>query len=259
MESIFYDKEIFAANLLRLLEEHGEKQLDIAKLLGVSKSNVSAYCTAKHMPRMDKLEQLARHFGVSRGELLEEWHEEPDLEPAVLRSAADRIYDSLNDRGQEEFLRYGQYLASQDEYKADEKQPDIIRIKHYIVPAAAGYASPIEGEDYELTELPADAPVNADFSIDIQGDSMEPYIHNGQRVYVKRDAPLSEFDVGIFFVDGDVFCKQWCTDYSGTLHLLSANENRQDANIEIRRDSGRSCVCFGKVMLTKKLPKPMYI
>jgi len=259
MKSIFYDKDIFAENLSTQMGRLNEKQQDIAALLGVSKSTVSAYCSGKQMPRMDKVEQLARHFGVSCSSLLERSSGEVAAEPARPRSEADWLYDALNESGQNEFLRYGRYLASQDEYKASEAEPEIIQIKHYIVPAAAGYASPIEGEDYELVELPADAPIDADFSIDIQGDSMEPYIHDGQRIYVKRDAPLLEFDVGIFFVDGDVFCKQWCTDYAGTLHLLSANERRQDANITIRRDSGRSCVCFGKVLLNIKLPKPIYI
>ena len=60
------------------------------------------------------------------------------------------------------------------------------------------------------------------------------------------------------YVDGDVFCKQWCVDYAGTLHLLSANPKREDANIVIPRDSGRSCVCFGKVLLNRSLPMPVY-
>ena len=88
---------------------------------------------------------------------------------------------------------------------------------------------------------------------------MEPYINDGELVYVKRDAPLHEFDVGIFYVDGDVYCKQWCRDYAGTLHLLSANPKRQDANIELRGTSGRSVVCFGRVILPHRLPKPSYV
>ena len=41
--NIFYDKMIFAENLRSLMQKHGEKQTDIAKLLGVSKSTVSEY------------------------------------------------------------------------------------------------------------------------------------------------------------------------------------------------------------------------
>lgn len=54
------------------MKHFGEKQTDIAKLLKVSKSTVSEYCKGKQMPRMDKIEMLALHFGVLKSELLED-------------------------------------------------------------------------------------------------------------------------------------------------------------------------------------------
>ena len=262
-DNLTYDKRIFAENLMRLMKTHHEKQVDIARLLGVSKSTVSSYCSANQMPRMDKIETLAHHFGVSRTELIggdapaAPAEPLPAAEPAP-PSPAELIYQALNERGQAEFLRYGRYLIAQEDYKADKPLLRFETIKHFLVPAAAGYASPIEGEDYEEIPRTAETPAGADFCITIRGDSMEPFIPDGSLVYVKRGAPLQEFDPGVFFVDGDVFCKQWCADYTGTLHLLSANPLRQDANIIIPRDSGRVCVCFGKVLLNRKLPQPVY-
>lgn len=259
MDNIVYDKNIFAANLQRLMKRDREKQIDVARLLDVSKSTVSAYCSGAQMPRMDKLELLARHYGVTIAALVESGESAPAAQGAVVQfppCPASEIYYGLNRRGQAEYIRYGEYLSGQPEFRAERP---VRFIKRYIVPAAAGYASPIEGEDYEQIECPADAPLSADFCINIQGDSMEPYIHDGELVYVKRDAPLHEFDVGIFYVDGDVYCKQWCRDYAGTLHLLSANPKRQDANIELRGTSGRSVVCFGRVILPHRLPKPSYV
>ena len=69
---------------------------------------------------------------------------------------------------------------------------------------------------------------------------------------------MKEFEPGIFFVDGDVLCKQWCIDYTGTLHLLSANPDREDANRSIPKNSGSTVVCFGKVLLDQRLPQPIY-
>ena len=264
-DEISYDRYIFAANLKRLMQASGEKQTDIARVLGVSRATVSAYCSGSQMPRMDKLEQLSRHFGVSRAELIETVcvprASVAAVSPPVQaepQNPAEIIYDSLNDLGQSEFIRYGRYLRSQPEYRAEKPRGEIATIKHFLVPAAAGYASPFEGEDYELIERSPDAPIGADFCISISGDSMEPYIRDGELVYVRRGAEMSEFDVGIFYVDGDVFCKQWCTDYAGALHLLSANAARQDANITIPRSANRSCVCFGKVLLPVRLPRPLY-
>ena len=258
---VSYDRMIFARNLKRLMAENKEKQVDIARLLGVSKAAVSSYVHGDLMPRIDKLEILAQHYGVSRGALIEDPGSEapaPVLELPAEHPALT-IYDNLNTAGQREFIRYGRYLTEQPAYQVPPTLRKIETIKHYLVPTAAGYASPIEGEDYELIERTMDTPLEADFCISIRGDSMQPYIKDGSIVYVKRDAPLREFDVGVFFVDGDVYCKQWCTDFSGTLHLLSANPLRRDANIVIPRDSGRSCVCFGKVLLPTRLPAPEYV
>ena len=141
------------------------------------------------MPRMDKVEELSRYFGISHAQLLEDGDGD-DIHPAV------RTYERLSPQGREEFLDYGEELLQR------EQGSKVIMIKHYLVPAAAGYASPIQGEDYELIPLPQGAPGNADFCISIDGDSMEPYIADGSLVFVRRDSPLDEFDVGVFFVDG---------------------------------------------------------
>lgn len=253
MSDVGFDKQIFAANLLRLMRASGEKQVDVARLLGVTKSSVSAYCSGEQMPRMDKLEQLAQHYGVPRAALIADGAPAP---AAPQPTPIEAVYEALNDAGQTELLRYGRYLGTQESYRA--ARPRLVTIRHYLVPAAAGYASPTAGEDYEDIPLPADAPPKADFCLTIRGDSMEPFIRDGELVYVRRGEPLREFDAGVFFVDGDVLCKQWCVDYAGTLHLLSANPKREDANRSFPRSSGQTVVCFGKVLLPHPLPKPVY-
>jgi len=253
-------RKVFAENLLRLMKENGEKQVDVARLLGVTKSAVSAYVRGDQLPRIDKLDVLAQHYGITRGELLELGATSVGARPTQQKEhPAVMVYRSLNEAGRNEFMRYGHYLAEQPAYRVPPTQKKVEYIKHYLIPAAAGYASPIEGEDFDMIPRDMDTPHEADFCLSVQGDSMEPYIKDGSLIYVKRDAPLKEFDVGVFFVDGDVFCKQWCVDYSGTLHLLSANPLRRDANIDIPRDSGRTCICFGKVLLPTKLPTPVYM
>lgn len=54
---------------------------------------------------------------------------------------------------------------------------------------------------------------------------MVPYIPDGSVVYVNRD-PLKAGDVGIFCVDGDIFCKQYYKDPAGTVYLFSLNRAR---------------------------------
>lgn len=209
---IQYDRKIFAASLRRLMEAHSERQVDIARLLGVSKSTVSAYLSGEQMPRMDKLEALALHYAVPRSALIEPEARPRNSAPAPAAEAAGpalAVYDALNEPGRAEFLRYGRYLAAQPEYRAERPAAGIRYIKHYLVPAAAGYASPIEGDDFELVPIGPETPAGADFCINIQGDSMEPYIPDGSLVYVRRDAPCGSLRRG---------CSLWmgmCTASSG--------------------------------------------
>ena len=234
----------------------GLTQKELAEKVGVKFSAIHKYENGMVVNlKRETLSALAEALGVKVSWLL--CLEGEESAPAPAR-AVDPIYDALNESGQKELCRYGRYLTGFAEYLARDARPQITWIRHYLVPAAAGYASPIEGEDYEEIPLPEGAPADADFCIEIQGDSMEPYIKDGQRVYVKRGAPIKEFEPGIFFVDGDVFCKQFCPGFAGETYLLSANPLREDANITIHRDGGRNCVYFGKVLLNQKLPRPVY-
>jgi len=125
----------------------------------------------------------------------------------------------------------------------------------YRTPAAAGYASPAFGEDFEYIQVGGEGPRHADFAVRIDGDSMEPYILDGATVYVNRD-PLANGDVGIFFVDGDMLCKQYYKDPAGMVYLFSLNRARADADVVLPRDSGRTMVCFGRALLSARPKMP---
>lgn len=251
----------FGENLRALRLAAGLTQEELARRIGARKQTLSRYESSSRQPGIMTARKIADALGVSLERLTGPEalfaSESPLASPAESCPVVP-IYNNLNEPGKAEYLRYGRYLSGQPEYQAEKASPPVEYIRHYLTAAAAGYAAPIEGEDYELIPKGTGVPARADFCIDIAGDSMEPYIKDGQMVYVQRGADLKEFEVGIFFVDGDVYCKQWCEGYSGELYLLSANPGREDANITIPRDSGRNCVCFGKVLLPKKLPRPVY-
>lgn len=124
----------------------------------------------------------------------------------------------------------------------------------YFSPAAAGLASPALGEDYEDYIVPESSP--ADFAARIDGDSMEPLLHDGDVALVKR-CPIENGDVGLFFVDGDMKCKQYCRDNFGNVYLFSLNRSRSDADSYISASSGLTLCCFGKVLLDHRPPLPI--
>ena len=133
-----------------------------------------------------------------------------------------------------------------------DREPRIIPL--YRSPAAAGYAAPVFGEDFDSISVTDEVPQSAEYAVRIQGDSMAPHIPDGSVVYVNRD-PLGPGDVGIFCVDGDMFCKQYYKDPAGVVYLFSLNRARADADVVLMPGSSRGLVCFGRVIM-HALPLP---
>lgn len=132
-------------------------------------------------------------------------------------------------------------------------------IPRYTTPSAAGYSTPLDGDDFEMILVDENVPNNADFAVSIQGNSMYPYIKDGDTVYVKKDCELSIGDVGIFCVDGATYCKQYYIDEDKNLTLVSANPRLRNTNVFISADSEASVRCYGKVLLDCKIELPDYM
>lgn len=66
------NKNIFADNLRRYMEEAGKTRRDICDALGISYFTVSSWVNGTKYPRMDKVELLAQYFGISKSDLIEE-------------------------------------------------------------------------------------------------------------------------------------------------------------------------------------------
>ncbi len=122
-----------------------------------------------------------------------------------------------------------------------------------------GYSVPLDGDDFEMILVDSTVPAEADFAVSIQGNSMYPYISDGDTVYVKKNCELAIGDVGIFCVDGAMYCKQYFVDANRNLTLLSANPQFKNTNVFIEADNESSVQCYGKVLLGYKIDLPEYV
>ena len=59
-------KEIFAKNLKHYMSINGKTQSDL------NKSAISTWCNGTRLPRMDKVDSLAKYFGINRSDLIED-------------------------------------------------------------------------------------------------------------------------------------------------------------------------------------------
>ena len=230
-------------------EELALTRPQLADRLGVAPSTISNYETGVSFP---KEEVMLRLFDCLETDPNTLFRDSFRAGAQVLTRSERQLlegYRDLSPLGRESLQTVLEALRS---YQAEieetrpERRDRVIPL--YRTPAAAGYAAPVFGEDFDYLPVTDGVPQAAEFAVRIQGDSMVPWIADGDLVYVNRD-PLQNGDVGIFCVDGDIFCKQYCKDPAGTVYLFSLNRARADADVVLTAGSGRTLVCFGRVIL----------
>ena len=247
----------FGEQLRKRREELGISRVELAGRLGISRSAVGNYETGVSAPKEEVLLRLFDALGVDPNYLYRDAYRahggiRSDEEQALLEG-----YRRLSLAGRQTvhtMVRALEDLQQESERLQPRQDPRTIPL--YASPAAAGYAAPVFNEDYETIPVTGQVPRGAELAVRIQGDSMEPYIHDDSIVLVKRGATIFDGDVGLFFVDGDMKCKQYCQDYLGNVYLFSLNRARRDADVTIPASSGITICCFGKVLLKGKIPLP---
>ena len=90
-------KKIFAENLKYYMKLHNKNQANLINDLGFNKSSVSTWCNGTRLPRMDKVDILAKYFDINRSDLIEDKDTEHKpsyyLNPETSR-IAQKIYDN---------------------------------------------------------------------------------------------------------------------------------------------------------------------
>ena len=246
----------FGKRLRDRRKELGYSQGELAEKLGVSLSAVSNYENGLNAMREDVLLRLFRVLDVEPNYLYQDDFSGRSFTCSVEEERLVKAYRTLRLPGKQTLRAMADALTTyQSEVEKNLPVEEPRQIPLYRNPAAAGYASPVFGEDFDYIDVTGDTPRGAEFAVRIQGDSMEPYILDGSVVYVNRD-PLANGDVGIFCVDGEMLCKQYVRDPLGIVYLFSLNRARADADVVLPRDSGRTMVCFGRALLSARPKMP---
>ncbi|MCI8483464.1 MAG: helix-turn-helix transcriptional regulator [Lachnospiraceae bacterium] len=67
-----YYKSIFSKNLRYYMDLNEKTQVDLINDLGINKSSISTWCNGTRLPRMDKVDMLAKYFHINRSDLIED-------------------------------------------------------------------------------------------------------------------------------------------------------------------------------------------
>ncbi|MBP5462711.1 MAG: LexA family transcriptional regulator [Lachnospiraceae bacterium] len=242
-------------------------QKGLSEVLDVSVVTVRNWELGNKSPSMSAIVAIADTFRVSTDYLLGVEYGMASFQGGISLSPKElsliEEYRSLDAYGKKavEMICAVEKQRSDDSYgirRVASRQKPNRYIPKYATPSAAGASTTLDGDEFEMIIADEHVPSAADFAVRIQGNSMLPYIRDGETVFVRQTTDLSNGDIGIFCVDGAAYCKQYYRDEEGNLTLVSANPEFGSTNVRISSESESDVRCYGKVLVDSPTPLPGY-
>lgn len=218
----------FGELISQLRKKVDYKQEYVAKQIGVKKNTISNYENNVSKPHYEQLVKLCNLFGVDANYLLQDdivgtFQQDQQILSAYknLTDSDRRVVDFILDIKQEKPIQYS------DNTNKLINLGEIISIDTYSQPVSAGKGN-IYIDDNPVPQLYPATPISskADYCARISGDSMYPNYFDGDFVYVDKTKELNNDDIGIFFYDGEAYCKKYYDD-NGIKKLISLNPDQE--------------------------------
>ncbi len=245
----------------------------------MNKSDISQYCSGKAEPNQDKLYVLGEALNVSEAWLMGFDVPMERIDPELLQLQKEsrknfaekwniqyyekqllKYFTQLIDENKKRAIQYTENLCNVQKMEEEQgykyiqsptsativefhpkPKSKILVLPYFRAGVSAGSGIFILGneaeDDIELPALPEYE--DADFAIDVNGNSMKPDFSDEDIALVQRDSEMRIGDIGVFIVNGDAFIKEL-----GERELIS--RNKEYKNIPIHE--GDNVVCMGKVI-----------
>ena len=210
-------------------------QKELAERIGMGDTTIVNYEKGIRTPKKNTLFKISEVLKTSIDDFF------PPITTTAPNSLIEQISDKvvqLTEPNQKNVLRYSSELLDKQNTVAyskntvNEPQAIYFTYNYYDQPASAGTGQYLNDVQVEQVELPIE--VNADFVVQIYGDSMEPEYHSGDYVFVKLSVDLSDGDIGVFAYNGEAYIKQLrITDQGAYLRSLNPDYD----NIPITADT----------------------
>ena len=143
----------------------------------------------------------------------------------------DNPFSELNEEGIQKAKEYIDLLIKSGDYAKEDTSvlPSYREIRLFDLPASAGTGEFLDSDNFEM--------------IEVGNDSMEPRYISRQIVWVQQTEELESGEIGIFYLDGNAYCKKLDCSRAGTF-LVSLNQEYDP--IQITKNN--SFKIFGKVV-----------
>lgn len=159
-------KKVISARLNALLAKTPYKKADVVRQTGISESTVYDYFSGKSLPSPKSVDKLARFFHVDKGQLDPRYTMPENVAP-------------IDQSHLIEIPLIG-HIACGEPITADQN---------------------VEG--YITEYFPESVDPDSVFALKCEGDSMEPYILDGDIAYIRQQPEVEDGEIAAVLVDGD--------------------------------------------------------
>ncbi|TGY25664.1 XRE family transcriptional regulator [Enterococcus hirae] len=217
-----------ADNIKKLRKNHGYTQKDLANILQVKPTAISAWESGRNKPLMDKVTIMATLFGVSTSDIVGDTFNKNDsilslinettsqLTPPRQQKVYDFAKNELTEQNKSNIIQ-GSFRKSVDE---DEKQE-----VSYVGLLSAGHGCPNYDKERPLgtvTMRKSQIPSYYDLAFMVDGNSMCPTFENGEIVFIKQTTEVLNGQFGAIEINGEAFLKKMYVE-NQRLRLVSLN------------------------------------
>lgn len=213
-------KEIFATNLKKLLNERNLAQVDVAKAINVSPQTFNTWVKGIAIPRMGKIQALADYFNILKSDLVDE-------------QANTHTTD------------YSKYGLISLENRRTKKVP-------ILGDVACGI--PIYAEETYDDYIEVDEDIRVDFALRTKGDSMiGDNIVDGDIVLVKKVSMVEPHEIAVVVIDDEATLKRVKYDRENNIVMLIASNHNVAPIIYSGEELERINILGKAVLLQRRL------
>ncbi|MEB8418946.1 helix-turn-helix domain-containing protein [Enterococcus casseliflavus] len=213
-------REIKFGDMLNFFRQ--EKNMTMEELgayLGRNKSTVSRWISGERYPKIEEVEQIVNFFDTDVETLLfgaNKIDEKNSVLSLINETSSQltpprqqKVYDFAKlELEEQQGSEQRNKIQSLQKYREMKKQKEEFADIEWYGCASAGNGEFIF-DNKEVISLPKkQIPLEADFCLTVNGDSMEPLIHDQDYIFVSKQDTLFNGNIGVVIVDGEAFIKK---------------------------------------------------
>jgi len=212
-------------------KQKGYTQVDLAKLLNVKPTAVSAWESGRNKPLMDKVTLMANVFNINISQLVGDTFEANDINP---------VYSKLDINRKKNVYKYAVNQLDEQNNVVELPTNNEVVISGAVSAGTGEYL----GDGYKETVSYNGEIPDHDFAVVVNGDSMEPTFENKQIIFVKETNEVRNGQFVIAEYDHQAYVKKFMRDENGC-RLVSLNKKYNDLPINEEHETS----IFGVVVL----------